>query len=96
MNIKGGCDTPLILAKLHGIGSGYVEAEAFGSAEASFKKKVGSGNDFTAIPQRFRFRFRFRRGNRSLGHASMLRRILGRPFLATAGAIMDFQTGESL
>ncbi|WZY97445.1 hypothetical protein YC2023_069774 [Brassica napus] len=34
---------------LHGIGSGYVEAESFGSVESSFKKKLGSG----VIPMRF-------------------------------------------
>ncbi|KAG5399826.1 hypothetical protein IGI04_014433 [Brassica rapa subsp. trilocularis] len=28
---------------LHGNGSGYVEAEAYGSAEARFFKKLGSG-----------------------------------------------------
>ena len=29
---------------LHGNGSGYVEAEAYGSAETRFLKKLGSGN----------------------------------------------------
>ena len=33
----------LFPSMLHGNGSGYVESEAYGSAEARFKKKIGSG-----------------------------------------------------
>ncbi|CAA7048077.1 unnamed protein product [Microthlaspi erraticum] len=36
---------------LHGIGSGYTEAEAFGNGEASFSKNLGSGK----LIQRFQF-----------------------------------------
>uniref|UniRef100_A0A0D3E319 NFD4 C-terminal domain-containing protein n=1 Tax=Brassica oleracea var. oleracea TaxID=109376 RepID=A0A0D3E319_BRAOL len=37
-------------AMLHGNGSGYVEAEAYGSAEARFFKKLGSGKAGTPRP----------------------------------------------
>ena len=35
---------------LHGNGSGYVEAEAYGSAEARFFKKLGSGYVLETYP----------------------------------------------
>ncbi|KAL0689028.1 hypothetical protein Bca4012_088705 [Brassica carinata] len=37
---------------LHGNGSGYVEAEAYGSAETRFLKRLGSGN--VVLEARFR------------------------------------------
>ena len=35
---------------LHGNGSGYVEAEAYGNEEARFFKKLGSGYVLEAYP----------------------------------------------
>ena len=37
------------LSILHGIGNGYAEAEAFGNAESTFYKILGSGNVLEAF-----------------------------------------------